>query len=206
MSYREAIEDGIVIMTNSQGYNTYYIPCHICGASVPNWAYKRNLKYTCNSCRELLIENQREELKENTKEKKLKWAIGRISKVADIKKYEKAIIEVKKEFDVRGWYQSTEEIMVALELKKRKVPYIHQYKIKDYKVDFLIPQFKVVLEVDGIFHTKEKKDKELLRDEIIKFNLGDEWEIIHIKTENININVTRLIPAIKGVKEYRSKK
>lgn len=205
MSYKEAIEDGIVISINSQGFNTYFIPCHICGASVPNWGYKRNLKYTCESCRDKLIEKMSEEKKQDTKEKKLNWAIKRISKVANIKKYEEAIIELRKELNVKGWYQSTEEIMVGLELRKRKVPYIHQYKLKDYKLDFVIPDFKVVLEVDGIFHSKEKKDKELLRDEIIKFNLGDDWEIIHIKTEYINTNITKTIPAIKCIKEYRNK-
>ena len=204
MSYKEAIEDGIVVSKNAQGFNTYYIPCHICGASVPNWGYKRNLKYTCESCRSKLLEKMKEEKKQDTKEKKLKWAIKRISKVANIKKYDDAIIELKKELYVKGWYQSTEEIMVGLELRRRKVPYIHQYKLKDYKLDFVIPNYKVVLEVDGIFHTKDKQEKELLRDEIIRFNLGDEWEVIHIKTEYINMNITKTIPAIKGIKEYRN--
>lgn len=205
MSYREAIEDGIEIVKNSKGFNTYFIPCHICGESVPNWAYNRKLKYTCEKCRDKLIEKSQVESKEKTKDKKLNWAINRIKKVANIKAYDNAITEIKKELYKKGLYQSTEEIMVGIELKKRNVEYLHQFKLKDYKLDFVIPSFKVVLEVDGIFHTKEKLDKEELRDEIIKFNLGDDWEIIHIKTENININVTRLIPAIKEVKKYRNK-
>ena len=36
--------------------------------------------------------------------------------------------------------------------------------------------------------------------------LGDGYEVIHIKTENINTNVTKLLPAIRAVLSRRKRK
>lgn len=203
MSYKEALEDGILFLQNKQGYNTYFVPCHICGASVPNWGYRRNIKYTCENCRNKLIEKAREDKNEDLKKRRFENAIKRLSKVVEIEKYKNAISNIEKILYTRGWFQSTEEIMVAIELKKRNVKFIHQYKIENYKIDFLLPEIKVILEIDGVFHNKEKDEN---RDEILKYKFGDEWEIIRIKTDLINENISKLTKAINRIVAYRKSK
>ena len=49
------------------------------------------------------------------------------------------------------------------------------------------------------------KEYEELRDETIRNKLGDGWEVIHIDTENINMNITRLMPAIRAVLKRRQR-
>ena len=96
--------------------------------------------------------------------------------------------------------------MVALELIRLKIKAHHQVKIYNYRIDFILPDYKVALEIDGkLFHGKEKKEYEELRDETIRNKLGDGWEVIHIDTENINMNITRLMPAIRAVLKRRQR-
>ena len=78
--------------------------------------------------------------------------------------------------------------------------------IFNYSIDFVIPEYKVALEIDGRpFHGKDHADKQRKRDEVIIWKLGEDWEIIHIDTDNINANVTKLVPAIKAVLKSRKK-
>lgn len=209
MSYHEALADGIPIEMHG-GYNWYYPPCHICGSPVPSWNYLRNAKYACRDCKEILVEMHHREMSQESsdkKEKRLSMAIKQISKVADISEYEAAIKKVSEDLHNPGWFQSKEEVMVAIELFKNGVEAQHQVKIYDYSVDFVLPEYKVALEIDGaIFHGKDKEEREILRDELIVSKLGDGWEVIRIQTDNINTNVTKLLPAIRAVKKYRRNK
>jgi len=207
MSWHEAIEDGITIRKDKNNYNCYYPPCHICSTLVYSWSYIRGTQYTCKDCRTELVRQTREEgnaISTDKKQKKLENAVKRISKVTDIKSYENAISIVKQNLSKPGWYQSTEEIMVALELIHRGVKAFHQVKIFDYSVDFILPDMNVALEIDGkIYHGKDRLDYENIRDEVITNKLGEGWEIIRIPTDNINKNVTRLIPGINAVLNRR---
>lgn len=207
MSYFESLEDNIP-RGEVNGFPMYYPPCHICGGSAESTSYSHNKKYTCRKCREILVQIAKEEKlsgKMEEKVKKLRWAINRIEKVADISLYERAIGIVKNKIDRPGWFQSTEEIMTALELLKKGYKIHHQVPILGYKVDFLIPDLKVVLEVDGdIFH-QHKKATDAERDALIRSKMGDDWNVVRIKTSLINKNITRLVPAIKAVVNYRKK-
>lgn len=206
MAHYEAIEDNIPVETH-KGQNWYYPPCRICGTPVASWGYRRDVQYTCPDCKRYLVEAKLNQDSLEKKTAKFKEAVKRISKVTDISRYETAIMTVKKSLDKKGWFQSTEEIMVAIELVKRGYKVHHQVKIYEYSVDFVIPELKVALEIDGrIFHGKDKKERESIRDEVICNRLGDGWELIRIDTENINMNITRLIPAIKAVTKSRNKK
>lgn len=203
MGYAEAVKDNIHRAENGG----YYPPCHICGTSVFSYNYIRGLKYTCPECRKYLIEAKFGESDEKGKTKKLKNAINRIEKVADISKYESAIKIVERNLNKRGWFQSTEEIMVVLELLRWKIKVHHQVKIYSYSVDFVLPDFKVVLEIDGPMHRLNSvKEKESIRDELICLALGSDYEVIRINTENINLNVTKLLDGIKAIKKYRRNK
>jgi len=171
--------------------------------------HRMDLKYTCRRCRGIkaVVKKVRSNIiSTEKKDKKLEIAIKRISKVASITNYEKAYAVVKKYINRDGWFQSTEEIMTALELVRRKIKVRHQVQISKYSADFLLPDLKVVLEIDGKpFHGVERAEKEKKRDEFTVQQLGEGWEVIRIDTEYINTNVTRLVPAIKAILESRRK-
>lgn len=181
----------------------YYPPCCYCGVSVPNWSYNPKLTYVCRDCKSRLSELKEPNLL-LTKRNRLRKAVQRIEKVTDIAPYNTGIRWIERNLSHKGWFQSTEEIMVALELIRHKVKTYHQVKIYDFTVDFVLPELKVALEVDGaIYHSKDKAQKSALRDEIIADKLGEGYEVVHIRTENINTNITRLLPAIMAIVRRR---
>lgn len=205
MSYLDAKRDNIPTQQDSHGYTWYYPPCWVCGAAVPSWNYLAGTKYTCDKCRKIMA-LEKTAMSADKKQAKLKTAIKRISKVANIAEYENAIRIVTRKLGTPRWFQSTEEIMVALELISKKIPTHHQVKIYDYYVDFVIPKFKVALEVDGKpFHAYKNKAEAEIRDELVADKLGPGWQVIHIDTVNINTNITKLLPAIKAVRNFRNK-
>lgn len=94
--------------------------------------------------------------------------------------------------------------MVALELIRRGVKAKHQVKIYNYSVDYVLPELKVALEIDGPMHKVHGHDKEeAIRDELITSALGEGFQLIRIPTDDINLNVTKLLPAIRAVLKYR---
>lgn len=96
--------------------------------------------------------------------------------------------------------------MVTLELLRRNVKVYHQVKVFSYSVDFILPDYKVALEIDGPLHQmSSRKKEEEIRDEIIVQALGEGYEVIRISTENINLNVTKLMKAIDAVLKNRKK-
>lgn len=198
MGYYEAIQDNVRISKDKNGDTWYYPKCQFCGAEVPNWAYKRGVKYTCNDCKKNLIDIDKElkiKEKEPNRERKLKTALGRIAMYADIRKYDEAVNRIMSHINDQVWFDSTEEVMVGLQLLKKKIQFKIQYKVRSYKCDFYLPDLNVVIEVDGeLFHTKETKEKEEYRDAIIKKDIGA--DVIRIPASLINENVTRLTPAI----------
>lgn len=210
MSYSEAKHDNIPYRKDSKGFGWYYPPCRICGNPVPSWNYISGTQYVCKDCRRELVildHHTRSDNAADKKQKKLRIAIKRISAHTDIEKYKTAISWVEKNLHRSGWFQSTEEIMTALELIRCKVKAHHQVRVFDYFVDFVLPNYKVVLEIDGkIFHGKDRAEKQQMRDEVIMNKFGEGWEVIHIDAENINMNVTRLMPAIKSVLRHRRNK
>ena len=210
MSYQEALANGIPMEQQRNGMNAYYPPCHYCGVPVKSFTYNPSFRYACDACKKEAVAQKRAEQavgKRSAKEKRLDAAIKRISKVADITLYEKGIHYVQEHLDKPYWFGSTEEIMVALELMRRGVKAHHQVKIFEYRVDFLLPELKVVLEVDGrIYHGKDKDRQQQTRDDVICWKLGNDWQVIRIDTENINKNVTRLMKGIYGIMAHRKRK
>lgn len=210
MSYYEALDNGIPMEEQRNGMTAYYPPCHYCGAPVKSFTYNPSFQYACAACRKEAVAQKRAEQavgEHSTKEKRLDSAIRRISKVADIKQYEKGIHYVQEHLDTPYWFDSAEEIMVALELIRRGIKTYHQVKIFEYRVDFLLPDLKVVLEVDGrIYHGRDRKCHQQIRDDVICWKLGKGWQVIRIDTENINQNVTRLMKGIYGILAHRKRK
>ncbi|MCD7921228.1 MAG: DUF559 domain-containing protein [Clostridiales bacterium] len=210
MSYREAVEDKIPRERDAKGFDWYYPLCHICGAPVHTWKYVRGTKYVCDGCRDYFREQKKLEQdvgQTEKKEKRLQTAIKRISRVAEIGFYHDAIECVRGKLETPGWFQSTEEIMTALELLRCGVRIHHQVKVYAYSVDFILPDLHVALEIDGrVFHGKDKIRQQEMRDRLIAEKLGEGWQVIRIDTDNINTNVTKLLPVIKAVLRERKKK
>lgn len=213
MSHKDAIEDKIRFTVQANGCNWYFPLCASCGKEVPNWGYIRGKNYLCKECKteKALIDKQTScEESAELKEKKFKNAVERILKVIKLKdedKYVTAAEKIHNNLHKAGWFDSTEEIMVAIELLKNGIKTRHQVKFGNrYRADFVLLELKVVLEVDGVcFHNERTKQKEELRDSLILASLGAEWEVIRITDELINKNITKLLPAIKSIVSERKK-
>ena len=205
MGYKEAVEDHIRIQ--HRGSQKFYHPlCQYCGCEVKSPFYDREKRYTCNTCKMMTdIESKAEETNEK-KDKRFEAAIIRISGYTkDMGQYEKAVNTVKKVLYRQGWFGSTEEVMVAIELIKNGYRINHQVPIKRYKLDFVLQDQKLILEIDGPWHTEKTKVKEQLRDDIAIASFGPDWEVLRISTDDINTNIRRLTKAIESVVERRKK-
>lgn len=203
MSYYEAKEDGIEIVGRY-----FNIPCSLCREEyVRSYSYSRDKVYACKACKDTIKATENKE-KYMRKELKFDDAVNRITKqVSKIEEYQEAIGKVHKTLHRAGWYRSTEEIMVAIELLKQGIKTIHQQKIGRYKVDFVLPEYKVLLEIDGkTFHNNSTTNKEGIRDGEILLNIGCDWEMIRIDTDKINKDIQKLVPSIKAILEHRRKR
>lgn len=211
MGYDEAKKDGVKCVWNPETRVTHYYPrCTICGQEMFSYNYKSGLQYICKDCKEkqyLTDKRKKAEESKEIKDRKFEHALKRIEKAVGSKKflkYEAAIAAIKKKLYKDGWFDSTEEIMVAIELVKNNIRARHQVKMGGYRVDFLLPDQKVVLEVDGtLFHTDKTKERERVRDNSIVLALGAEWEVIRITDECINEDISKLIPTLKRVLSKR---
>ena len=206
MGFKEAMEDNIPHV-RANGFDAYYPPCHVCGDGVKSWNYIRGVQYTCPECKQF-IQIQKLENRSNVQVEKrkmqLKRAVSRITKVANIENYKTIIIDFENHIADKDWFQSTEEVMVGLQLRKKKIKFITQYKVGPYYCDFYLPKLKVVLEIDGeLYHGKDKKEYQYNRDRFIEEKLGNGIVVIRIKTTHINTNVTRITNAIYALKRLK---
>ena len=97
---------------------------------------------------------------------------------------------------------SSYEILTAIVLVQNRIYSKMQYKVGKYQVDFLLPDYMVVLEIDGERH-KHRKEYDSQRDKFIKKELGVHWEIIRLSTDDLDKNAKKIPKAIEKVLEYR---
>ncbi|MFT8937422.1 hypothetical protein [Liquorilactobacillus sp.] len=105
-------------------------------------------------------------------------------------------------------FQSSDEMMAAIELVRKRVHTKAQFKIRKRRVDFLLPDLKVALEIDGALHRfkigkDSEREIEIMNN--LKKDFGGNWEVIRIPTDLIEKNLTRLVPAIKALYNKRQK-
>lgn len=202
--HMDAIEDGIQFF-GGHGRFTYIIPCELCGGDVKRTQYSRTRNYICNYCKGLIKKKEKIVLDhienvETKAERRFNKAVANIEKqVKNFQAYEKAINIAKTRAEKYG---SIPEAMVAIELLKNKHKIIPQQKIGKYRVDFALPDIKMVVEVDGIiFHrrTERKEDREYA----IQLALGFDWKIIHIPAELAAKRITMLEKAIQKMNTMR---
>ena len=102
-------------------------------------------------------------------------------------------------------FDSSYEVVAAIILLSNEIYIKPQVKIGTYQVDFMLVDYKVVLEIDGERHrVNKKKDSE--RDAKIKNMLGNGWDIIRISTELLDVKAENLVKAIDSLLDYRHKK
>lgn len=121
----------------------------------------------------------------------------------DFTEYKEAIKTVE-EYNLTNpdKFDSASEIIAAIILIHNHIHIKPQYKIEKYQVDFLLPDDKVVLEIDGVTH-KLKTAKDAVRDDFIRYTLGKEWQVVRIPAEELNKNATKLIKGIEAILDYR---
>ena len=205
MGIKLAMENGVKY--RNEGRLTFYtVKCAICGESFEHIRYNpiHVNNYKCKTCKtnEKIIDDG---VLYANKEARFERAVMRVeSKVKSIEPYQKAIAIIRKNLHTKGWFNSTEEIMVALELLKNKIKIIPQQKIGKYRIDYAIPEMKVLLEVDGaVFH--HDKISEGIRDGNVLLQIGVDWDIVRINTDLINKDITKLVQAIKEVREIKQR-
>ena len=99
-------------------------------------------------------------------------------------------------------FDSSYEVLTAIILVQNRIYSKMQQKVGRYQVDFLLPELLVVLEIDGDRHV-HRKEYDNKRDIQIKQMLGDEWDIIRIKTDYLDMNAKKLPDAIYKTIDYR---
>jgi len=191
------------------GNEMYRTSCSICGGPVYTWVRRQLVKYKCKNCREREREAKKEKhapMNATQAERRLEIAIEYLESKGILKDYSGPLDVVGEYLYRPGWFQSSNEILVALELLRKGIKVRHQVRFGPWKADFVIPELKVVLEVDGdIYHKDERKEKDKIRDAAIIAHLGPEWEIVRITETMLKKNIQKLVPAIKRIIRERAR-
>lgn len=182
--------------------------CWNCGKPLESGTYKRNF---CPACAEKKAETAKRNFDEYWRLKNgmtLERAIARIEEddsSPDIEDFREAI-EVVSDYVEKNpqKLESTEEYITLLVLLCNRVHTVCQYKVLNYRVDFCLPELKILLEIDGDRHNKAKDAK---RDLEILGEVGDDWIIARIPTKYINQYPKQIYDAILDYKiEYEKQK
>lgn len=127
----------------------------------------------------------------------------------DMTKYCKAANAVMKHSrDNPEQYRSSDEMIAAVVLLEAGYDIRMNHAIGHYRVDILIKDLKICLEVDGERH-KTNHAQDGKRDVEIRSLLGKEWEVIRIPTKYIEDQPEKIPEALqmmyKNIKEIRAK-
>ena len=179
--------------------------CWECGKTFEaNATYRRCYCDVCSTKHKDEIANNRKQMVYLKKFFMLERAMEILEKQSyDFNKHREEIKAVQDKFwDDPDKFDSADEIVTAIILVEHRIYAKLQYKIDRYQVDFLIPDYHVILEIDGDRH-RYNVGRDSVRDEAIKYILGDDWEIIRIPTKYIETDASKLIVAIDKVLEVR---
>lgn len=179
--------------------------CWECGKTFKaNATYRRCYCDVCSPKHKDEIENNRKQMVYLKKFFMLERAMEILEKQSyDFNKHREEIKAVQDKFwDDPDKFDSADEIVTAIILVEHRIYAKLQYKIDRYQVDFLLPDYHVILEIDGDRH-RYNVGRDSVRDEAIKYILGDDWEIIRIPTKYIETDASKLIIAIDKVLEAR---
>ena len=171
---------------------------------MPKKAWKR---FYCTDC-EPKVKEQFEADKEEYIQLKMKMMLERAivsleRQRIDIYKYREAI-EVVENFALKNpsKFESSHELIAAIILINDRVHIKAQYQIDRYRVDFCLPEYKCLLEIDGERH-EERLLEDSNRDIKIRRIMGPEWEVVRIPTKYLDENAKVLLKAVISLKEKK---
>lgn len=185
------------------------IHCWECGKVVP--AKETHKRQYCTSCFETKSTEEAEIMEQYTKlQKQIQFEraikiLERQERKIDIREYREAI-ELVRAYTIKypTKFRSKEEMATAIELVQNKVYAIVGKEVAGHKFDFMLPEYKVLLEVDGYLHDyKQREDAKFdingLRE------LGNDWEVIRVPVKYIEKNISKLIDYIEEAYEYKQR-
>ena len=161
--------------------NKHFI--HICVMCGEDFENNIESSYKCPKCEEKLMLIKKLEMIDKA-ERKLTMISGRnrmrknIDLSLEIKTVRNKVISGKNKFS------SLPEAIVAIQLEHQKINYETQKEIGGKRVDFYLPDLKIILEIDGELYHKDD-DEVFLRDRKIMRIIGEKWEIIHINSDYV---------------------
>lgn len=195
--------------TKARGFRNPFEPC-----KDSQMSYKIVNRFQRCYCEECFEKHNNKIAEENElwlrlkRERMFEVAIDKLERqgTIDFEEYEEAIKTVE-EYNINNpdKFDSSSEIIAAIILIQNHVKIKPQYKIDKYQVDFLLPEEKIVLEIDGVQHRLHRA-KDAIRDEVIKYALGKEWQIIRIPAEELEKNSKKLIDAMDAILDRRYNK
>ena len=176
--------------------------CLICGKEFESG---KTTVYACDECeRKIKLIKKMEMVDKAQKElEKQKCRTRNLKSKLDMSAYANSV----KERVVNGIdsFSSMPEAIVAIQMDRIKLKYRTQVDIAGKKVDFVIPEIKIILEIDGeLYHTDE--NKAFLRDRQIMNSVGEEWEIVHINAQEVPLYTWNLRESLPFVVSERNTK
>lgn len=103
-------------------------------------------------------------------------------------------------------FESSSEMIAAIMLVNKRITSKMQYKIGNYRVDILLPDLNVALEIDGERHNENKVViKDSRRDVKIRELLGGDWEVVRIPSNYIDTDAEKMVDAIIAIRDEKKR-
>lgn len=176
---------------------------------VPDFEKRHCARHFCEQCykeRNKELSNTRAEYARLKKKLMLERAVRILEKQAvNMYDYKEIIDDMAvyvEEFPDK--FDSTYEMIAAIILVSKGIASQMQYKIGKYRADFFIPEYKIVLEIDGELH-KNNLFRDNQRDIEVRKILGADWETVRIGTKYLDQNAQALVKAMLTVKYEKQK-
>lgn len=181
--------------------------CWYCEKEIP---YEESGKRAyCHECKKIVQDEHEKLINEYLKNKALIMYENAITKMEEQKinmhyYYEACGVVKERILKDCNTFDSALEIMACIELINNEIKVKPQVEFGKYKVDFLLPDLKIVLEIDGYWHNSSKVMlRDAKRDVEILNELGSGWEIIRVKTSQIEKRLAYLVDDIKKIHKER---
>lgn len=164
----------------------------------------------CSKCYKMVEKNIKEENELYIKLKKKRMMETALDNLEhqniNIYEYKEAIEAIQDYMlEKEDKFDSSYEVLAAIMLIQNRIQIKPQFKVGRYQADFCLPDYHIILEIDGERH-KNRKYYDSKRDKEIKEILGTDWEIIRIPAELLDQNANRIKIAIEQVLKYRESK
>jgi len=183
------------------------------------WVKRKNLhkRIFCEKCKvqHIKLKNERAQLyKKITSQIMIEHAIASLEiQNVNVYKYRQSINTIIDIIEKNIYkFKSSHEIVLTTIFIYHQIEYSVNFKIGKYTVDFYLPTFKVILEVDGHLHNLDiNKVFDANRDIELRNLLGSDWEVLHIPTkyvdsdaEKIPFIITKMKSAIQKARSENS--